>query len=89
MAGTGTRDEVYDVLSVLYHALEGAEACERYLQDAAAAGDEELCAFFREVQEDERALSSRAKALLRTRLSDESREYLELDVDRGAGAQPN
>jgi len=35
----GTRDEHYDLTSVLYHALHGAENCEMYVTDAAATGD--------------------------------------------------
>ncbi len=32
---TGTRDEHYDLVSVLYHAVHGADNCERYAHDAA------------------------------------------------------
>jgi hypothetical protein len=31
---TGTRDEHYNLISVLYHALHGAENCDRYAADA-------------------------------------------------------
>ena len=31
---TGTRNETYDVIAILYHALQGAENCQTYLQDA-------------------------------------------------------
>ena len=31
---TGTRDEHYDLVSVLYHALHGAENCDIYATDA-------------------------------------------------------
>jgi hypothetical protein len=31
---TGTRDEHYNLVSVLYHALSGADTCERYALDA-------------------------------------------------------
>jgi hypothetical protein len=65
---TGTRDEHYDVISVLYHALQGAETCATYLQDAEQAGDQELAQFFREVQDTFRQLGDRSKTLLRQRL---------------------
>jgi hypothetical protein len=65
---TGTRDEHYDVVSVLYHALQGAETCTTYLRDAEQAGDQELVQFFREVQETYRQLADRGKGLLRQRL---------------------
>ena len=31
---TGTRNETYDVIAILYHALQGAENCQTYLNDA-------------------------------------------------------
>jgi hypothetical protein len=31
---TGTRNETYNVIAILYHALQGAENCQTYLQDA-------------------------------------------------------
>ena len=43
---TGTRDEYYDLISVLYHGLHGAETAEAYAADAEATGDERLAAFF-------------------------------------------
>ena len=61
---TGTRDEHYDLVSVLYHALEGAEACDRYASDAEGAGEDELAAFFREAQETHARLAEKAKAML-------------------------
>src|SRR5918912_503144 len=45
---TGTRDEHYNLIAVLYHALHGAENCELYAADAEVAGREELAAFFLE-----------------------------------------
>ena len=65
---TGTRDEHYDVVSMLYHALQGAETCATYLQDAERAGDQDLVQFFREVQGTYRQLADRGKTLLRQRL---------------------
>jgi hypothetical protein len=65
---TGTRDEQYNVLSVLYHALQGADTCATYLQDVEHAGDQALAQFFREVQGTYRQLADRGKALLRQRL---------------------
>jgi hypothetical protein len=39
---TGTRDEHYNMISVLYHALQGADTCATYLQDAERTGDQNL-----------------------------------------------
>jgi rubrerythrin len=66
---TGTRDTVYDLVSIIYHALQGAETYAMYVGDAEQAGDGELAQFFREVQQDEQARSDRAKKLLADRLS--------------------
>jgi hypothetical protein len=65
---TGTRDEQYNVISVLYHALQGADTCAPYLQDAEQAGDQDMAQFFREVQGTYRQLADRGKTLLRQRL---------------------
>lgn len=65
---TGTQDKTYDLLSLLYHTLQGAEALARYIADAERGGDDELAAFFRETLESERDLAERGKALLRERL---------------------
>ena len=61
---TGTRDEHYNLVSVLYHALHGAENCDTYLLDAEAAGDDRLAAFFRETQAAQMETAERAKELL-------------------------
>ena len=65
---TGTKNEPYDVVSTLYHALQGAETCATYLQDAERAGDQDLVQFFREVQGTYRQSADRSKGLLRQRL---------------------
>src|SRR5215213_1669320 len=61
---TGTRDEHYNLISVLYHALSGADTCERYALDAETVGDERLAAFFRETQVMHSQIAERAKGLL-------------------------
>lgn len=65
---TGTRDETYDVVSILYHALQGAETYQQYVEDAERRGDEELSQFFRDVQAEEKRRAERAKRLLAQRL---------------------
>ena len=65
---TGTRDEHYDIVSTLYHALQGAETCATYLQDAEQAGDQDLAEFFRGGQDLYRQLADRGKTLLWQRL---------------------
>ena len=65
---TRTSDAAYDLVSVMYHALHGAETYDCYIADAAERGDQELAAFFREVQERNADIAVRAKHLLRDRL---------------------
>lgn len=65
---TGTRDEHYDLVSVLYHALQGADTCQRYIQDAQQAGDQELVQYLQDVQQQYRQFAQRGKQLLKQRL---------------------
>jgi hypothetical protein len=58
---TGTRDEHYNLVSVLYHALNAAETCDRYALDAETAGDERLAAFFRRTQALQTGVAEEAK----------------------------
>ncbi len=64
---TGTRDATYDLISVAYHALQGAEAYSTYAQDA-EQGDQELAQFFREAQQENVRRADRAKELLGQRM---------------------
>jgi rubrerythrin len=67
MAGnTGTSNPTYNLVSVLCHALHGAENYEKYANDAGS--DQEIANFFREVQQQEQQRADRAKALLGKRL---------------------
>ena len=58
---TGTRDEHYNLVSVLYHALNAADTCDRYALDAETAGDERLAAFFRKTQALQTGVAEEAK----------------------------
>ena len=66
---TGTSDSTYDLVSVLYHALQGAEMYEVYAADADESGDEELSRFFDQISQEERQRAERAKQLLAQRLN--------------------
>lgn len=66
---TGTSDPTYDLVSVLYHALHGAETYDQYVPDAEQHGDRELADFFREAQDRNREIAGRAKELLRKQLT--------------------
>ena len=63
---TGTNNSTYNLVSVLYHALQGADLYEQYARDA--GGDQDLAGFFRDIQQQEKQRAERAKQLLATRL---------------------
>ena len=66
---TGTRDITYDLVSVIYHALQGAETTALYLADAEQEGNQELAQFFREAKEEYERRADRAKQLLTAHLT--------------------
>jgi hypothetical protein len=65
---TGTPDATYNLVSVLYHALQGAETYRQYIQDAEQAGDPELVQFFRAAQTWQQHLAAQAQAVFTQRL---------------------
>ena len=64
----GTSDVSYNLVSVVYHALQGAETYGIYANDAEQDGDARLAEFFRGLQEEDLARADRAKELLRDHL---------------------
>lgn len=81
--GSAENDETYGLVSVLYHALQGAETYMKYIADAEQAGETELVEFFRECQEQENRRALRAKQLLAMKLEDVEDEAYEADEDEG------
>lgn len=65
---TGTRDITYDLVSVIYHALQGAETTALYIADARQEGNQELEQFFSEAKAEYQKRADRAKQLLTTHL---------------------
>ena len=76
-----TADHVYGLVSVLYHALQGAETYERYIDDAERAGDDELVRFFEQCRDEENDRATRAKRLLIERAEEEDEEEDQEDED--------
>ncbi len=64
-----TRNEHYDLVSVLYHSLRSASSCERYVRDARKSDDREFAQFFDEPGETDRRRADRAMEMLSTRRS--------------------
>lgn len=78
---TGTLDIHYNLVSVLYHALQGAALYAEFAEDAEAEGDTELAEFFTEIQDEERDRAERAKEYLMERLSSSMGESAGVDED--------
>ena len=66
---TGARDVEYNLISIAYHALQGAETMDQYVSDAERSGDQELAKFFRDTQQQNRQLAQRARELLRRQVN--------------------
>jgi hypothetical protein len=64
---TGTPNEIYDLTSVLFHALEGGASYDQYIHDAEEAGDQELADFFRRVRDEDSMRADEAQLLLAER----------------------
>jgi hypothetical protein len=75
--GQPMRDEHYDLVSILYHALQSRETIQKYARDAQEAGDAELAQFFREVIDEDRERADRAKVLLRDRLGGRGQDVVD------------
>jgi rubrerythrin len=63
-SATGISNARYNLVSVLYHALEGGATYEKYIQDAENEGDQELADYFRQVQQEDAQRAQQAKSLL-------------------------
>lgn len=61
---TGTPDITYNLVSTIYHTLQGAETQALYIADAEQTGDQELIQFFRDLKEENQRRADRAKQLL-------------------------
>ncbi|MBF6592747.1 MAG: hypothetical protein IVW57_19725 [Ktedonobacterales bacterium] len=61
---TGTPNEMYDLVSVLYHALESGTTNAQYVQDARQAGNNDLEQFFLQIQREDSARAQKAQELL-------------------------
>lgn|SRR5690349_15059753 len=81
-------DHVYRIVSVLYHALQGSQAYEKYANDARQAGDSKLEQFFNLCRTEEQSRAQKAKILLADRLEahneDESMSSDEAEEDTDA-----
>jgi hypothetical protein len=64
---TGTPNTIYNLSSVLFHALQGGASYETYIEDALREGDEELADFFRRVRDEDSVRADDARLMLARR----------------------
>ncbi len=64
---TGTPNTIYDLSSVLFHALKGGALYDTYIEDAEREGDQELAEFFLQVRDEDSDRADRAQQLLAER----------------------
>jgi hypothetical protein len=63
------KDKDYNLVSTLYHALQGAETSRVYMKDAKSEGDSELDDYFKDVHRQYQKLAEKAKSLLNQRIA--------------------
>jgi hypothetical protein len=66
---TGTKDKDYDIIWFTEACLSNVLRLERYIEDAALTGDDELADFFRRAQHESRKGAEDGKRLLAKRLA--------------------
>jgi hypothetical protein len=84
---TGTPNTIYDLSSVLFHALESGASYDTYIEDAEREGDEELVDFFTRVRDEDSMRADEAQRLLAER-SPTTSTSTALEPVRGATAAP-
>jgi hypothetical protein len=62
-------NHLYDLVSVLYHAMKSDAANQGYIKDAQQSGDSDLVQFFKMVQQDDHQRIQRTQQLLNQKLS--------------------
>jgi hypothetical protein len=70
---TGTPNTIYDLSSVLFHALEGGASYDTYIEDAEREGDQELADFFIQVRDEDAMRADEAQRLLAERTTSTAR----------------
>jgi rubrerythrin len=83
---TGTPNTIYDLSSVLFHALEGGASYDTYIEDAEREGDQELADFFRRVRDEDSERADEAQTLLAERSPTTTAAGRGMDVEPIEGA---
>jgi hypothetical protein len=81
LPATCERDDTYGLISVVYHALQGAETCAQYVEDARRSRNAALEAFFEEARVAQNDLAFKGKHLLAAQLEAALDEDIAYEVD--------
>lgn len=65
---TGVSNEMYDLISILYHSLESCSTEQTYIEDAKKVGDNDLVQFFQQCQQKDRQCAQQAQQLLKQKM---------------------
>jgi hypothetical protein len=85
-SGQGTSDVTYNLISVLYHTLQGCETYQKYAQDAERGGRQDIAQFFRDTLDEEQRRAQRGQQLLMQCLQSEQGGSGQM-LQGGSGAQ--
>jgi hypothetical protein len=66
---TGMSDPTFNLVSVLYHALQAAQTYDTYIRDAEQRGDNSMAQFLRQIQNEDRNRAQYAMQLLAQRVN--------------------
>ena len=66
---TGVSNANFNLVSILYHALQAAQTYDTYIRDAEQQGDTNLAQFLRQIQNEDRNRAQYAMQLLAQRAS--------------------
>ena len=66
---TGVSDPTFNLVSILYHALQAAQTYDTYIRDAEQHGDTNMAQFLRQIQMEDRNRAQYAMQLLAQRSS--------------------
>ena len=69
---TGVSNPTFNLVSILYHALQAAETYDTYIRDAEQHGDTHLAQFLRQIQSEDRNRAQYCMQLLSQRASKEA-----------------
>ena len=83
------RDDTYGLISVIYHALQGADTVNQYLEDARRSKSHELMAFFDDCRKEHNRRALRGRRLLAARLEGLDDEDDDDPVDGDAEPSPS